>query len=371
MSRVATREDEGSSHSRWLLPLMFVSSTLLVLWSLSKSNTIPPLDHRNGNFVRDPRNKANNHWVEEEPLFGSDRVWENEGWDSPPAEGTCRHTKFQPFKTGCPITCCGYRDSGFKTMQQPMYRFGLVWDFGKLFAEMHDYDALSRAYASDAELQEKLNVSATMARLFAKSESVLATNANSALKPKVQNYMHVALSYFCCMTEAEAKRALVYVREYVARAASEAKIQHLTFRFARLECWRERLDYATTALVLDNATQRKLLTLHDDVNAYVRRRATDKETRLQVAQTFETMPKRSDQMPFHVTLLGLSAPSDAATFQTGNVSKYLPSIASAVSKVNAQVSDLYTDSNAVSPIRTLDLRTTALFCHANCDVGRS
>ena len=356
---VATREDEGRNHARWVLPLMFICSGALVVWSLSKSNSIPPLEHQRGRREPPP-----NLWGQTPK-----KVWEAEGWDVPPSSGTCRQTKFQPFKTGCPISCCGYRggSESIHAMQQPMYRFALMYDFGRLFPEMHDYDALSENL-SDADLEKKLNVSAAVARIFAKSESTLAGNASPALKPKVQNFMHLTVSYFCCMTETEAKRIATLVRDYVASAKTlAAKLNHLAFRVARVECWRERLDSVMNILLLDNSTQRKLLAIHDDVTTYLSTRAQGTT----VGRVLDAMPTRQEQMPFHVTLLGLSAPREAGTFQPGNVSRYVSSIARAVDVVNHNVADLYADSKATSPLHAIDLRTSTIQCHANCDLDHS
>ena len=374
-SRVALREDEGQSHSKIVMPLIVVATLFLVVWPLSKSNSLGPLrqhsKERAALLAQKRAFLAAQALADAEDLGSTGSVWEREGWDEPLANGSCRSTYFVPFKTGCPISCCGYRSEAH-LRQQPMYRFQVVWDFGKTFPEMHDYEALSKF--SRSKLEQELNLTATTSRTFAKAESLLTQQVSPLLKPKMQNYVHLALSYFCCLTDAEVKKAVSFAREWI-QLQKKRQAPPLPFRLERLECWKERLDSVTTIFVADPTAQRALKRLENQARYHLQQARNGL-----LGNIMTTIPSRTEQMPYHLTLLGLAAPRETGTFQPGNVSKFVPELARAVEQVNQQLalaspeeSDnlAKTKQQPTSMLNYADMRTTPIACHANCDIDHS
>mmetsp|Transcript_20986 Transcript_20986/g.83671 ORF Transcript_20986/g.83671 Transcript_20986/m.83671 type:complete len:352 (-) Transcript_20986:406-1461(-) len=334
-----------SAHQKWLLPLMSGAFCFLVLWSLRRSDSIPPLEHPKPN-----------------PTAGL--VWPREGWDAPPPAGKCRRTKFFPFKIGCPISCCGYRPEAEHDPQQPFYRFSILWDFGALFPEMHNASEL--ASMSDADLAERLNCTPAMARAFATSESVLTSKLpfaiNKTVKFKPQLFLHMALSYFCCLKLAEAQQAVAALQNRGIQA--ELLSPPVAFRFSRLECWRERIDSVTNILIADNATQRQLLSTHHEVKQFLRREVPS------LTPALDSMPLREEQMPFHVTVLGLSASRLSPKDPIGNISTHLKSIAHAVEHANGEIKPFLRAPTALTSLEHVKLRPSPIVCHSNCDRDR-
>jgi len=364
--RVATREGECERLSKCLLPLAAV--VLIALWTLSVERAPSRVAPSFGS-AREPAADATRL-----ATFKRGGAWEREGWDEPPANGTCRVTKFMPFKIGCPISCCHYRQDPAVDQSPPMYRFGLVWDFGRLFPEMHDYDALTQAF-SKPRLEDALNLTAATIRTFAEAENLLTSRVPSDLKPKVQTYAHLALSYLCCLTKDEATEAADFAREWIQRQRRQRA--SVPFHFDRLECWKERIDSVTNILVADPVAQRTLKLVEADLREHL---AAARGGLLR--SVFETTPTRHEQMPYHVTLLGLAAQRDnnLEASQPGNVSNFIPDIAHAVDQVNDHlrreglIGDSKTGSKKTTTSSLLNyanLRTAPVACHANCDIDHS
>jgi hypothetical protein len=139
------------------------------------------------------------------------------------------------------------------------------------------------------------------------------------LKLKFQKRMHLSLSYLCCLTKEESDAAQAVLQDMIT--------QHLwspiSVRFDKIQCWHETPSSVTTIITVDQPSQCQLMKILRQV-----------EDQLQ-AKGIPVWIPRHDQMPFHVTLVGLRRGDNVESYQPENaISPDLSSIYNLVHQVS-------------------------------------
>jgi 2'-5' RNA ligase len=217
----------------------------------------------------------------------------------------CQETFYQPFLVGCPADCRPYRtsDTNVTTTNEPMYRLSFVWYLGQPRLQLHppspepdsyydmgkNYQSCSSAFVDAFGRASDQLESALLQQQQQQQEH--SSNNYSDLVVTTQARMHLTLAYLCCLTLEEA----YHVREIMQRFIHDNnKVFHIpNVRFERVECWKERFNSITHIIVVDNASQQRLLILLQRL-----------ERAIQQEGIAVSIPRQS-QMPFHVTLLGV------------------------------------------------------------------
>jgi len=242
-------------------------------------------------------------------------VWRRDlGWDVAPAAGTCRATKFQPYRWGCPITCCEVRPgSPDEDRQQEYFRVTLNWELGEV--EVRNVSRLDDM--SDEQLADRVP---TMLPHFYRTLAHAGADLATKLRPrgfgvkgsdkrvKVHRTMHLAIATFCCLAAEEADKVAAALGAWAASSAASyaaAADSASLARFDRLECWRESRAAVSTIWVLDDRAQRRLLAAHRAARDYVSQHAGVGDVLALVT--------REDQMPFHLALASYSVKHSPTT----------------------------------------------------------
>lgn len=236
-------------------------------------------------------------------------LWPHEDWNRPPPPDTCRRTRFMPFLAGCPKSCADLRPD---KPTDRFYKTSVIWRLGRL-KEIHN--ATAAAALTDTAMARRFTADPAYIHAFAGSEQSLTEQQAQetqalGLEPlslSQQRNVHMSLAYLCCLTSTE----MATVNEVVGRWLQQQ--MHLDFQavFDRVECWQERVDSITNIIVANEATQRTVMKLYQSLLRSIEDAGVPQPV------------QRDDQMPFHMTLLGLhTAGSD--------ISAYLAPVARAV-----------------------------------------
>jgi hypothetical protein len=111
-------------------------------------------------------------------------------------------------------------------------------------------------------------------------------SATNGLYVGHQDYVHISLSYLCCLRRNETD----WAREVMYQWVQEQYPFDFNVALNRLECWHVRLNSVAVIIVADDATQRSLLRFNLDLQHKLLERGIPTEV------------SRVDQMAFHVTL---------------------------------------------------------------------
>jgi hypothetical protein len=215
------------------------------------------------------------------------------------SKGKCQETVYQPFLVGCPSTCDDFRTDLPPSVLniEPMYRLTIEWYFGQPKLELHPppqpitgtYYEMGYNYQSCS--LDFVNVfgraSDYLEKELLKQQSLYYPDMNI----KTQARMHMSLGYLCCLRLEEAYHVQEIMEEFLHDKATFFHVTDVTFE--RVECWKERFNSITHIVVVDNASQVRLLALLNQL-----------EQKIQAAKIPLTI-SRLTQMPFHATLLGV------------------------------------------------------------------
>lgn len=189
---------------------------------------------------------------------------------------TCQHVHVYPFRVGCPSTCSREIDGG------PMYRMHVAWKFGYLHESSDSFRGAPRKFV------EGFKVSLDHVSDLLSDHH----NVTGNLRIKRQVKMHMSLAYFCCIPDLERAAVQEAMREWSEHHYESPRTK---VRFDRLECWKERHNSITNIVVGDDRLQKTLFPIYMDLVHYVQQR---------VPSYNPMVVPRTEQMPFHITLIG-------------------------------------------------------------------
>jgi hypothetical protein len=240
----------------------------------------------------------------------------------------CQETVYQPFLVGCPVDCRPYRNKNDDDLpfannnknesSTLYYRLTLEWYFGQTKLERHpplprpnEYYDMGKNYQCSNEFVDAFGMASDRLETALLQHQQQQQSLYADLNVKPQTRMHLSLAYLCCLTLEEAYHVREILQEFVHNA------QHTTFRipnvnFVRIECWKERFNSITHIIVVDNASQRRLLRLLATLEKQIRQAGIP----IPIART--------TQMPFHATLLGVQLGDKYSTDPQHNIDPILP-----------------------------------------------
>ena len=226
--------------------------------------------------------------------------WPHEDWNRPPPPGTCRRTRFMPFLAGCPKSCADLRPD---KPREHFYKTAVIWRLGRL-KEIHN--ATAAAALTDTAMAQRFTADPAYIHAFAGAEETLTENQAQEseafglgpLSLSQQRNVHMSLAYLCCLTSTETAT----IKEVVGRWLQQMDVDFQAV-FDRVECWQERVDSITNIIVANEATQRTVMKLYQSLLRSIEDAGVPQPV------------QRDDQMPFHMTLLGLrTAGSDISAY---------------------------------------------------------
>jgi 2'-5' RNA ligase len=240
----------------------------------------------------------------------------------------CQETIYQPFLVGCPVDCRPYRKnstdlpSANNQNETMYYRLTLEWYLGQAKLELHPplpqpntYYDMGKNYQCSNEFVDAFG------RASDRLETALSHDADH-LTFKPQTRMHISLAYLCCLTLAEAYHVREILQEFV-HAQTTFRIPNVNF--VRIECWKERFNSITHVIVVDNASQQRLLRLLQKLEE-------------QIQQAGIPVPiARTTQMPFHSTLLGVQIGDKYSTDPQHNIDPIVPISFQALQDINRDI----------------------------------
>eukprot|EP00171_Calliarthron_tuberculosum_P011322 IDg11322t1 len=168
----------------------------------------------------------------------------------------CRKTRLFPFKVGCPTArlCASLREGIHNDTH--FFRTEVVWKFGSLDG-LHDHATTTNL--TDTHLRKRMDASPRLVRGFVGIEDSLEHTVPSELSSKLQKELHVSLSYFCCLTGDEMK----LLRNLTTRWSEKQTNLSVPVKFDHVECRQERINSVTTLLVVDEKSQKALMSLNN------------------------------------------------------------------------------------------------------------
>ena len=205
-----------------------------------------------------------------------------------------------PFIAGCPKSCADLRPD---KPEDRFYKTAVIWRLGRL-KEIHN--ATAAAALTDSTMSQRFTADPAYIRAFAAAEQSLTEK--QALESRAlglgplslsqQRNVHMSLAYLCCLTSTE----ISTVHEVVGRWLQQ-----------------ERVNSITNIIVADEATQRTVMKLYQSLLRSIEDAGVPQPV------------QRDDQMPFHMTLLGLHTAGSGT-----DVSAYLAPVARAVDAATAR-----------------------------------
>jgi hypothetical protein len=271
-------------------------------------------------------------------------VWDDDLMHS---EKRCQRTKFMPFRSACPKECNRTSTSSNNTEPEPLYRLHMAWYFGQP-------DVYEPHRTQDTAYQKGINFQCPDAYVesfrHASSELSAQVQANETI-PKVvvkrQNWMHLSMSYLCCMTLEESYWAKEVMQQWIL----DNYPFDFTVKFDELQCWKERYNSITNIVVADEQSQRVLMQMNHDLRDKLRERG------------IPVLVNRESQMPFHMTLTGLSLGNQTESMaQEDNITTYLPATYDIVSNISKEMASHWTGKHRMR-IRHVPQFTPAGYQH--------
>jgi hypothetical protein len=243
-------------------------------------------------------------------------VWDDDLMHS---EKKCQRTKFMPFRSACPRECNRTTTTSASTVE-PLYRMHMAWYFGQP-------DEYTPHRTHDVAYQKGINFQCpdVYVESFRHASSELEQSANETI-PKVvikhQAWMHLSMSYLCCMTLEET----YWAREVMQQWVLDNYPFDFTVKFDELQCWKERYNSITNIVVADEQSQRVLMQMNHDLRDKLRERG------------IPVSVNRESQMPFHMTLTGLMLGNQTDSMaQEDSVTPYLPATYDIVSSISKEM----------------------------------
>jgi hypothetical protein len=221
---------------------------------------------------------------------------------------TCQVATIFPFRAGCPQTC---RRQVNET--EPMYRMGLEWYFARPNQSEHTAYDRGVNYQCPAPFVTNFRRASTM------MESIASTNIGVNLK--IEERMHLSLSYLCCLRRNETDS----VREVMYQWVQDQYPFSFDVQFESVECWHERHNSVTVIMVMNQNLKQALL---------------DRGIPVEV--------DRSQQMPFHVTLFGVFRGAKQSLAAVDNIQGDIRNIYQLVTRISDTFQDKWTGENGGS-----------------------
>jgi len=132
--------------------------------------------------------------------------------------------------------------------------------------------------------------------------------------------MHVSLAYFCCLRNEEA----YHVREIMRRFIQERSFYVPAVSFDRIECWKEAFNSITNIVVVDNASQQRLLAILNELIQEIE------------AEGIPITVSRLTQMLFHATLLAFRLGNVYSLEEKDNIDPMLQDTFETLQTINSQ-----------------------------------
>jgi len=243
--------------------------------------------------------------------------WKDERWmpRNQAYPQTCQQTAIFPFEIGCPTKCQRARGHSKETR----YQMSLNWSFGqpKHFDHLPTYYNKGKNYECPQTLIDN----------FIYASDTIAAQASArfpTIRVKRQKRLHMSLMYMCCLFQNETDHAREIYYDWVV----ENRPFDFTARFNKLECWKERTNSVTNIIVADETTQVTMMGLYRNLHERFEREGIPVEV------------PRTDQMPFHITLLGLHLGDGSGNgTPEDDIDPYLGDIYSIVAPVSSRMGD--------------------------------
>eukprot|EP00435_Cladocopium_sp_Y103_P056253 s282_g18.t4 len=264
-------------------------------------------------------------FLDQQPSSGlkglSDRVeqdWRLMGKDINFRNGSWKHmskTKIFPFRTGCPEGCSNLRAVAALKLEDTYFRTGTLW-------------RLSGRHLQNASLIEQKIRAESVPRDFGTSFDLVESEIMREVQElpfalehvmfyHQQKSMHLSLSYDCCWTEEEVQNFKLVFRRWLGQTRF-----NLHLHFTHLECWLERFNSLTIIAVVDSAAQRELLRWNHQLNELLR------------SHGIPVLVQREDQMPFHMTVLGIYLGSEFSPLPRDHMELFGEAICEKVTEVS-------------------------------------
>lgn len=233
-----------------------------------------------------------------------------------------------PFRSACPKECnrttpTSTARTSSTSITEPLYRMHMSWYFGQP-------DAYTPHRTHDEAYQKGINFQCPDVYVesfrHASSELIAQVQANETI-PKVvikrQDWMHLSMSYLCCMTLEET----YWAREVMQQWILDNYPFDFTVKFDELQCWQERYNSITNIIVADEQSQRVLMQMNHDLRDKLRERGVP------------VLVNRESQMPFHMTMTGLSLgnQTEESMAKEDNIEPYLPATYDIVSNISKEM----------------------------------
>lgn len=249
----------------------------------------------------------------------------------------CQQTRFQPFNVGCPKECLSRRQDLKNTPQEPMYRMNLAWYLGDPWKYNPILPMEEQTYmyppTSDQFLQTFVNFSQSY-------QSYVSHHSHlNELHVNLQRQMHISLLYFCCLTKQEARKTHELTQQWLKQQQFDLQI-----RFKQVECWHERFNSITHILWLDEQSQLQLLQLNHALTKYLQQYG------------IELVVSREEQMPFHVTILGVS-------LESKDIRPYLSDVYEITQKLSKEYINSWTKNQNILRIQFPPILSSELKIH--------
>lgn len=240
--------------------------------------------------------------------------WVDPAWMQQPP--TCQSTHIKPFRVGCPASC--NRAIGDETM----YRMNAAWYFGQSIV-LRDLE-LPVAYDMGINYQcprQYVENFVNASKRLGDEVKAKIPLINLTIKP--QSRIHMSLAYLCCLRKNETKMVQEILHDWVKGLSPF----DFTVKFDKLECWHERYNSITNIMVGDDVTQRVVMRYVHDLYRTLTRRGIPIEI------------VREEQMPIHVTLVGIHHGEGEGKAPENDIRPVIPEIYAIVSNISKDYGD--------------------------------
>eukprot|EP00471_Norrisiella_sphaerica_P014091 CAMPEP_0184503612 /NCGR_PEP_ID=MMETSP0113_2-20130426/51997_1 /TAXON_ID=91329 /ORGANISM="Norrisiella sphaerica, Strain BC52" /LENGTH=382 /DNA_ID=CAMNT_0026893145 /DNA_START=797 /DNA_END=1945 /DNA_ORIENTATION=+ len=256
---------------------------------------------------------------------------------------TCRKTQIYPFHVGCPRNCSVLRpdlaaSELYDTNQ--LERSGIVWWTG----HYGGYDSVWPLSAWG--ISRNISISPEFVHTYASAEETLIDmlaqkKDTKNLSIKRGHNIHIALSYFCCWTPEELEKARDIIAKWIKSLQVEGRGEghgkddkDIMVNFDRLSCYQERENSVTVIIEADSISQRRLLKMNREMKQKL------------IEEGIPVVLDRTEQIPFHATLLNIYEENDNTSSHLATPSLNLYEAKSSDDEVAAGVNSMSNNTGA-------------------------
>jgi hypothetical protein len=238
-----------------------------------------------------------------------------------------KKAKIFPFRTGCPNNCYRYRQKRL-LKNESLYRLNSRWILcdRKSYLDAMDYEKIiKRKNQIDYFVKRFDKLERTLRDEITKLKSSIA--ALNHLNFSIQRQIHLTLGYHCCLT----KREISLLKAVYLHFLTQRDID-FTVGFHGLECWLEQSNSITIIAIVDFNAEVELMKFN---------RALERDFQ---SNHVPSILLRSDQMPFHVTVLGVHLGDENSNRKEDNIEPYGDQICAVVHNISLKEGNLGTSS---------------------------